>query len=268
MSNLFNIKRFYAFVCKEFRELPGKYGLTILSMIGGYLVLLLLLMMLGISVSPFTRMTVIMVYVMITIIFAPSKLYGNVNHARKGLCYAMLPVSALEKTISMFVINFLCTSILITAGLFAADMLLYLIVPSRMEGFLLNYETARLFGEELIELFFLQSIFILGNMVFKRQKVARTFISLIGIGFLLGLVMLLVFRAIGLENIERFADSILAEFPKEIDNWDILSYSTFNSTYRHIPLIRNIIIIAYSVTGLITATCWVGVYRLIKTTKY
>ncbi|MCZ2417927.1 MAG: hypothetical protein LC132_10335, partial [Burkholderiales bacterium] len=130
MSNLFNIKRFYAFVCKEFRELPGKYGLTILSMIGGYLVLLLLLMMLGISVSPFTRMTVIMVYVMITIIFAPSKLYGNVNHARKGLCYAMLPVSALEKTISMFVINFLCTSILIVAGLFAADMLLYLIVPS------------------------------------------------------------------------------------------------------------------------------------------
>ena len=80
MSNLFNIKRFYAFVCKEFRELPGKYGLTILSMIGGYLVLLLLLMMLGISVSPFTRMTVIMVYVMITIIFAPSKLYVNVNH--------------------------------------------------------------------------------------------------------------------------------------------------------------------------------------------
>lgn len=38
MSNLFNIKRFYAFVCKEFRELPGKYGLTIISMIGGSLV--------------------------------------------------------------------------------------------------------------------------------------------------------------------------------------------------------------------------------------
>ncbi|MDD2290001.1 MAG: hypothetical protein PHT64_01120 [Bacteroidales bacterium] len=268
MSDIFNVKRFNAFVCKELRELPGNYGLSILSMIGGYLFCLLVMMMLGASFSPFTRMTIIMVYVTITIIAAPSKLHGNVNHPRKGLAYIMLPVSALEKTLSMFVINFLCTTLIIVAGLFAADMLVFLIVPSRMEGFLLNNTTALFMGEGIIELFFLQSIFILGNMVFKRQKIVRTFISLLGIVFLFGLVMLLVFRIIGLENIERFADTILAEFPKEIDRWDIFSYRTFNSTYRNIPIIRNIIIVSYSVIGLITAACWVGVYRLIKTTKY
>lgn len=268
MSNLFNIKRFQAFVYKEFRELPGKYGLTIIGMIGWYLLLLLLMMMLGSSVSPFTRMTMIMVLVTITIVVAPSKLHGYVNHTKKGLGYVMLPVSALEKTLSIFVINFICTTILVVAGLFVSDMLLYLIIPSRMGEFLLNDTTALLLGAELFDLFFLQSIFILGNMVFKRQKVVRTFTSLIGIVFIIGLFMLLVFRIIGLENIEKFANTILAELPKDIDDWNALSYKIYISTYWQIPIIRNIIIITYSVYGLITAACWAGVYRLIKTTKY
>ncbi|HHV02842.1 MAG: hypothetical protein WCQ69_02255 [Bacteroidales bacterium] len=268
MSNIFNIKRFCTLVRKECRELPGKCGLSILSMVGGYMIFIILTMLSGVSVSPSKRMAMIVVWTAVTVIFAPSKLHGNVNHSRKGLNYVLLPVSTMEKTLSMFVLNSICTTILILTGLFLADTLLYLIVPSRMTGFLINVETLNQLGRQLFDLFFIQSIFILGNVLFKRQKIAMTFISLIGIFFLLILVFIVVFRIIGFEALEHFTENILADLPREIDNWQVLSNRAFVNTYSHIPFVRNILIISYSIHGAVTAACWIGTYRLIKTTKY
>ena len=268
MSNLFNLKRFCSLVRKECRELPGKYGLTIISMVGGYMIALILTMLTGVTVSPFKRMTMIVVLTAFIMIFAPSKLHGTVNHNRKGLGYVLLPVSTLEKTLSMFVLNSICTTVLILTGLFAADTLLYLVIPSHMGGFLINVTTSWLLGEQLIDLFFFQSFFILGNVLFKRQKVVRTFISLIGLFFLIFMVVIVVFKIVGFEAIENFAESMLSELPREMDNWNIINYNSFNNTYRHLPLIRNMIRISYTIYVVITAACWMGTYRLIKTAKY
>ena len=53
-----------------------------------------------------------------------------------------------------------------------------------------------------------------------------------------------------------------------MDNWNIINYNSFNNTYRHLPLIRNMIRISYTIYVVITAACWMGTYRLIKTAKY
>lgn len=268
MSNVFNIKRFCALVRKECRELPGKYGLSILSIVGGYMIFLILFMLTGLTFSPLTRMTTIMALTAITLIFAPSKLHGTVNHNKKGLSYVLLPVSSLEKTLSMFVLNSICTTFLILVGLFVADVLLYLIVPSHMSGFLIDGATTTLLGEKLINLFLLQSLFIFGNVLFKRHKVALTFISLIGIFFLLILFVFIVVRIIGYETVERFFDTIVSQIPEGMDNRNVFNYNAFNSAYRQLPVVRNILLISYSIYGIILTACWIGTYRLIKTAKY
>ena len=187
--------------------------------------------------------------VAIALVFAPSKLYGTVNHKKKGLHYVQLPASVLEKTVSMFVVSFVCVTLSMLVSLFAAETLFYLLLPSRFSGSLFT-DSIRMFTvKTFFDLFVIQSLFVLGNMVFKRQKVAKTFAVFMGFTVLLSLAAGLVIKAMGTEVLERFTDMLFEK----------LSQGTMESKMAGIT---------YGVSGLVAASCWFGTYRLIKTTKY
>ena len=153
-------------------------------------------------------------------------------------------------------------------SLFAVDTLFYLLFPSRSAGFLLT-DTYNIFSvKTFVDLFVIQSLFVLGNMVFKRQKVVKTFAVLIGFVFLLSFVMGLLVKAIGIEVVVRWIDTMLKDFPQEIEPGRIVGMKGLRLWSVENPLIRNFVFITDTVRGLIVASCWFGTYRLIKTTKY
>ena len=253
MNNVFAIKRFGALVKKECREFFGNFGLTVLSMTGTYVIYLLASLLSSSPPSIVSRLSLMVAWTGFALVFAPSKLYGTANHKKMGLDYVQLPSSALEKTLSMFVVSYLCVTLSMLISLFAVDTLFYLLFPSRSAGFLLT-DTYNIFSvKTFVDLFVIQSLFVLGNMVFKRQKVVKTFAVLIGFVFLLSFVMGLLVKAIGVEAVERWVEVVLKDFPQ-------LSVQS--------SLVRTFVIITHAVRGLVVASCWLGTYRLIKTTKY
>ena len=268
MNNVFAIKRFGALVKKECREFFGNFGLTVLSMTGTYVIYLLASLLSSSSPGILSRLSLIVVWTGLALVFAPSKVYGMANHKKMGLSYVQLPSSALEKTISMFVVTYLCVTLSMLISLFAVDTLFYLLFPSRSSGFLLTGSHSMFSIKTFFDLFVIQSLFVLGNMVFKRQKVVKTLAVLIGFVFLLSFVMGLLVKAIGIEVVERWIDTMLKDFPQEIEPGRIVGMRGLRLWSVENPLIRNFVFITDTVRGLVVASCWFGTYRLIKTTKY
>ncbi|NLA15811.1 MAG: hypothetical protein GX877_04655 [Bacteroidales bacterium] len=268
MNNVFTIKRFGALIRKECREYFGNFGLTVLSMTGAYVIYLLASLLTSSPPSVFSRLSLMVLWTAIALIFAPSKLYGTANHKKKGLHYVQLPVSALEKTISMFVVSYLCVTLSMLISLLAVDTLFYLLFPSRSSGFLLTNSWSFFPVKTFFDLFVIQSLFVLGNMVFKRQKVAKTFAVIMGVVFLVSFVMGIVIKAIGIEVIERLVETLLKDLPQEIAPGRIAEMRDLRLWSIQNSLIRTLLVIAHTVRGLVVASCWFGTYRLIKTTKY
>ncbi|MDY0174648.1 MAG: hypothetical protein RBR62_05590 [Bacteroidales bacterium] len=268
MNNVFAIKRFGALVKKECREFFGNFGLTVLSMTGTYVIYLLASLLSSSPPGILSRLSLIVVWTGLALVFAPSKVYGMANHKKMGLSYVQLPSSALEKTISMFVVTYLCVTLSMLISLFAVDTLFYLLFPSRSSGFLLTGSHSMFSIKTFFDLFVIQSLFVLGNMVFKRQKVVKTLAVLIGFVFLLSFVMGLLVKAIGIEVVERWIDTMLKDFPQEIEPGRIVGMRGLRLWSVENPLIRNFVFITDTVRGLVVASCWFGTYRLIKTTKY
>jgi len=270
MNNIFNFKRFCAITAKELREYFRNFGTSIISVMGIYLLFLAFPLFIGGSVSELSRINMIMFMTAVIMIIAPSKLYGTVNHYRKGLNYVLLPVSTLEKTLSMFLITAVYTTFIITAGLLILDTVVHLIIPSRLNEMLFTAHSMELMGIEIISLLVIQSWFVLGNMLFRNQKVAKTILSLLGLVILTGLLLVFVFRIVGYEKVGLFIEEQFSDISLNIDGSKIRVFGIGDSReiLKAIPIYKTMMTIQYILWAVISVGCWTGTYRLIKTRKY
>ncbi|MDD2330000.1 MAG: hypothetical protein PHW88_02975 [Bacteroidales bacterium] len=270
MNNIFNFKRFVAITAKEVREYFRNYGISIISILGIYLLFLVLPILVGGSVSVMSRINMIMLMTAVIMIVAPSKLFGTVNHQRKGLNYVLLPVSTLEKTLSMLFITSVFTTFIMIAGLLILDTVGYLIMPLRLNEMLFTAHSMELMGIELISLLVIQSWFVLGNMLFRNQKVAKTILSLLGLVILIGVLFVLVFNIIGYEKVGLFFEEQFSDMALNIDGSKIRVFGIgdMREIVREIPIFKKMMTIQYILWAVISLGCWIGTYRLIKTRKY
>ena len=165
----------------------------------------------------FERINVIGALQKIAIIIAPAMLYKTCNDSRKGIGYAMLPASTLEKFLSMVIYCVIVTPIIYIAGALAIDSILALF-QGPYEGFAVAYyfdsfakinavfdknnimmdESWILYYKSLSPTFMLilsalgtltiSSIFMFGNMIFKKHKTGK----MIGILILLFIIFMIV----------------------------------------------------------------------------
>ncbi len=270
MNNIFNFKRFVAITAKEVREYFRNYGISIISILGIYLLFLVLPILVGGSVSVMSRINMIMLMTAVIMIVAPSKLFGTVNHQRKGLNYVLLPVSTLEKTLSMLFITSVFTTFIMIAGLLILDTVGYLIMPLRLNEMLFTGRNMEIIGMEILSLLVLQSCFVLGNMLFKNQKVAKTILSLLGLVILVGLLFVLLFHIIGYEKVGLFFEEQFANMDLNIDGSKIrvLGMGDMREVVKDVPIFKKIMVIQNILWAVIGLGCWTGTYRLIKTRKY
>ena len=225
-------------------------------------------------IDAFSRIDTISVLSTIALIIAPARLYKYCNDSRKGMVYAMLPASTLEKFLSMVIYCVIVTPIIYIAGALAIDSILA-IFNGPYEGFAVSYyfdtfskinavldrdnimldESWILYYKSLSPTFMLilsalgtltiSSIFMFGNMIFKKHKTGK----MIGILILLFIIFMIVLINYAVQT-EVLTHNIVdkAEFVKHT------IFFIMNATfYAEI---------------IISALMLFGVYRKIKTQKY
>ncbi|MBO7529353.1 MAG: hypothetical protein J6T37_05720 [Bacteroidales bacterium] len=225
----------------------------------------------------FSRISTIDFIKKIAIIIAPVRLYKYCNDSRQGITYAMLPASTLEKFLSMVIYCVIVTPIIYIAGALVIDSLLALF-HGPYNGFAVAYyfdsfaqfdhsieKSQLVFNEEdalllfnsisstymliigLLGTLMLSSIFMFGNMIFKKHKTAK----MIGILILLAIILMIVFV-----------------------NYVANNENIFNHAYKDNSeeFIRRLIYIAMNIMFytelIVSALLLFGVYRKIKTQKY
>lgn len=225
----------------------------------------------------FSRINIISFIKKIVIIIAPVRLYKYCNDQRQGIGYAMLPASTLEKFLSMVIYCVIVAPIVYIAGALAIDSILALF-NGPYDGFAVAYyfdtfaqfdhsieksqlvfnqeETLLLFNSisstyiliiSLLATLMLSSIFMFGNMIFKKHKTAK----MIGILILLSIIFMIIsinFIANHETLFDKMAEDGMDEFLKRF------LYIVLNTMF-------------YSEIIVSALLLW-GVYRKIKTQKY
>ena len=280
MNNTFNINRFGKILKHDGLNYFPNLGLT-LAIIWAIPVVVYLFtsLMPGDETqffSPFSRIDLISTLSSIVIIIAPARLYRYCNDSRKGIGYAMLPASTLEKFLSMAIYCIIVTPIIYVAGALAIDSILALF-HGPYEGFAISYyfdtfaklnavlERDNIMFDGQWQLFFnrfsptfmmilsllgsltISSIFMFGNMIFKKRKTGK----MIGILILLSIIFMII------------VINYVAHYETMFSHWD-------RDTATEI--IERLIYISINVTFyleiIVSALLLWGVYRKIKTQKY
>lgn len=228
-----------------------------------------------------SRVNVIDALLKIAIIIAPAILYKTCNDSRKGIGYAMLPASTLEKFLSMVIFCVIVTPIVYIAGALAIDSILA-IINGPYDGFALsmyfdkfsqieysfeqhgtkvmlddalpifinNLSPAFMRVLSILGTLMLSSIFMFGNMIFKKRKTGK----MIGILILLFIIFMIIFINYVANN------EALANYFEQINEDNVSEF-----IIRLIRIMMNVAL--YTEIIVSTLLLW-GTYRKIKTQKY
>jgi hypothetical protein len=143
----------------------------------------------GIPVSPVSRVSYALLAAGLTMIMAPFNLYKNYNHPKRGIDYANLPASVTEKFLSMQINCIVILPLISLLSVLLTDFVLSLVTPGIFPGRALT--SISLTWDNASDALILQQAFILGNFLFKKNKVFKTIISCIGFYIVVGLVIAL-----------------------------------------------------------------------------
>ena len=226
-----------------------------------------------------SRIDLISTLTSIALIIAPARLYRHCNDSRKGIGYAMLPASTLEKFLSMVFYCVVVTPIIYVAGALAIDSILALF-QGPYEGFAAAYYFDRyakldaiftkdnamldaslliffksisptfMIALSMLGTLMISSIFMFGNMIFKKHKTGK----MLGILILLFIIFMIVFINLVANNealanyFNQMNEDKMAEFIKHF------IFVTMN--------------VAFYCEVIISALMLFGLYRKIKTQKY
>ncbi|MCQ2319987.1 MAG: hypothetical protein MJZ91_01495 [Bacteroidales bacterium] len=222
MSNTFNISRFNRLLAFDGRNYFKRFGLVLAIIIGVNVVAWVILSFFQnleiTEVLPLSRYILITLFAAISIAMAPGIAFGDINDKRAGASQMMMPVSILEKFLSLFLYCCLLTPVLCVVGSLILDTLLALLSFGKYEGFTWSQFVMQFHPKSLIvnadadedlwaltfnldnfyrywvQMIALPSVCLYANMVFKKSKVAKTFLVAALIWFLVIAVLLMIYR--------------------------------------------------------------------------
>ena len=176
MNNKFDFKRFGQVLAKDWKDYFHNFGISLIVWscipVLGWITTLIF----DFTLRMDSRITTIAILVYSVLMFVPSKVYGNANLSRDGVSFAILPATNAEKFFSMLVYCSVLTPILVGLGSWAVDTLLALLPFGGFEGFVVLPDSH--LGLALLTIacsvMLLSSIFVLGNMIFKKRKSGKT----------------------------------------------------------------------------------------------
>jgi hypothetical protein len=176
MSNTFDFKRFAQVLVKDWKNYFRNFGISLIVWSCIPILFWIVTLIFDIKMDNDTRASIIAGLVFSVLLFVPSKVYGKANLSREGVSFAMLPATNLEKFLSMVLYCSVLTPLIVGLGSWAIDSLLTLLpfggfieyeaLPkSKLGLFIITVACA---------IILISSIFLLGNMVFKKRKAGKT----------------------------------------------------------------------------------------------
>ena len=182
MNNTFDFKRFNQVLGYDWKRFIRNFGITLLVWISMPVMFWVTSLVFDFVLEPFLRIFIISALMVITVMSAPSRIYGKANLPREGVGFAMLPATNLEKFFSMFLYCSILTPLVTVIGSWLVDCLMTLLPFGGFREFIpLNLPTDY-FGyivttviSIIVTVWAESSIFMFGNMVFKRRKTGKTF---------------------------------------------------------------------------------------------
>ncbi|HBG23722.1 MAG: hypothetical protein A2X17_05100 [Bacteroidetes bacterium GWF2_41_61] len=271
MKNTFDINRFYKLFKKEFKEripLILKYA-AIFSLILVGIWLTSLLINKNMRVPMDVRFVYISFSVFLAMIMAPFSLYKDYNHSKKGLDYSSLPASVLEKYISMVLMSLIIMPLIIITSILFTDSLIALLSPQYFTGYLLNEAFFESISQKsFAEIFILPSMFLFGNLIYRKNKVLKTILTTLGIYLIITIVLSFILLYLFKDQMAVIADAMegKTKFSIDLRNMYDLYNSEFLAGYPGIRFTVGLFALLYSI-GLPVGSLAGSYYRM-KTIQY
>ena len=250
-NDVFNMNRFGRYLVTDIKNAIARFGISLLVMatvsVTGYLIVGFLTLITGEgwhSLGIMGRTAFLGITYMVLVLLAPAKIYGFVTDRKEGSEFLLVPASTLEKTISMILVCCIIMPFVFLAAYISLDQIICLLdsgcgqslivaFNEQRENLLASFNTMNLstgnllagadnftspwlYVDDQIEMFL---IFLLGALIFKNSKPAKTIGSMI----LITIVLSMIIAPIATHGvIERFkeaaennltADQLWNEFP-------------------------------------------------------
>lgn len=241
MNNTFDFKRFGQVLARDWKNYFRNFGVLLVAWCLLPVLLWIVTLIIDVRIGSETRCEWMWVWnVLPVLMIAPSKVYGEANLPRKGVGFAMLPATRLEKFLSMVVYCSFLTPLIVSLGSWIVDSLLSLMPFGGFEGPIVRpfkFPTMYLVTFTAVNML-TTSIFMFGNMVFKKGKAGKT----IAWGLLLLFVITMILQLFGF--------------------WRVFGRWMITTTQEHLPYINAAFMFVLSIVF------YYLTYRRIKNQKY
>ena len=245
-NDVLNMNRFGRYLVTDIKNAIARFGVSFLVMatisITGYLLVGFFTMIVGDgwhSLGVAGRFTMMAITFMVLTLSAPAKIYGFITDKREGSSFLMIPASSLEKTISMILVCCIILPFAFLAVYMSLDQIICLIdrscgdsvimlinngratlfdafqrISNETQNYLPDYSSLSspwLYVDDVAQGFL---TFLLGALIFKSSKPAKT----LGCLILLAIALSMITTPIVLHGaIERFKEAATTDMtPEEI----------------------------------------------------
>jgi len=279
MNNTFSFNRFKNLLLNDGKMYLRKFGTSLIVCCCLNAIFWIINLLFGTETNSMSRFGFLCVWTALAMMMVPEKVYGKANLSREGVGFAMMPTSSLEKFISMFLYCAILTPLIVFFCGYLVDTLLSLFpfggfekpihlyslnelikLMNDSEGVVQTggepgFPVEAVFPVGLIRTGIIfgiiqwAAIFMLGNMIFKKHKTGKTFACYLGIGYLISMIMGLVFLNRDI-----------------MENW--INHFSDLSTEQQITVFHNGMVWSMIISIIITIVLLFFTYRKIKTQKY
>lgn len=262
-NDVFNMNRFGRYLMTDIKNAIARYGVSLLVMatisITGYLLAGFFTLIVGDgwhSLGEAGRGIMFGLTMLVMVISGPAKIYGFVTDKKDGSEFLMVPASSLEKTISMILVCCVILPFVFFAVYLSFDQIVCLLDQNCGTSLIVTFNEGR---SQVLNAFSTLSvessniipdvdsltspwlyvddiaqnllIFLLGALIFKTSKPAKT----IGCMILISIVLSMIFAPIATHGvIERFKEAVDSNMsPEEVLN----SFPFLSWTFRHAALV-------------------------------
>lgn len=239
MNNIFNFKRFVNYLRFDLRNAKNYYGLSML-VVGLFPVIVFAFSQIlywmvskdnvSLDFGLAFRCITLCIAVAIVNLTAPPKMYGRITERRCGSDWLLIPASTFEKWLSMLIITLVVVPVVMVVLLLISDTFLALLFPARygenvfsiLDGQnLFRIDTGEGLVLNMVYPFYVSWVtsglaFLLGSVVFKRAKVAKTILVCMAIGVVFSAITMPVFQS---SNMEEWLQSMDWVDPYQIVRW-------------------------------------------------
>lgn len=269
MKDIFNLNRFGKLLRKEISE-----RIPVIIKIAAILSLILIgfwLTYLVIDDNPMVSSNNRFIYLYLaayfTAVMAPFNLYKSFNHHKKGLDYITLPASVQEKFLSMILVSFVVMPLIVFLSIMATDTMISIVNPSVFKGFIFSNLNESPFinnsNASITDFMILPLFCLLGNLLFRGNKIVKTFLSFAGIYILLVLIVSFLFLYVFKNQVSEIQG---AQIKITVDNLADLYRNNLFDDYPLIRITAAILSVLYSIGFPVGA--FVGAYYRMKNLQY